>query len=252
MNDKFKDVVWSYSRVDSFNTCPLMFNLTYINKSEKQTNAFAQYGTFAHELIENVLNGSITSEEAIKTYKRDFNKVITEKFPWNRYSDLKQKYFWEGLKYLKNMKWFDKFKIIQAEEEFKMEFASNIKFRGYIDLLMESDKGELIVLDHKSKGSIEGDEKDKYFRQLYLYSFHVQEKYGRTPTKLVLNLFRSGKWVVEDFDRQKQLEALSWFVSTIEKIKLESEWNFKRQGFFCEEICSHRAKCKELRRKLNE
>lgn len=51
-NDKLDNLVWSFSKVNNYNRCPHGFKLTYIDKVPQIDNAFAEYGSFAHSLLE--------------------------------------------------------------------------------------------------------------------------------------------------------------------------------------------------------
>ncbi|MGN1156970.1 MAG: PD-(D/E)XK nuclease family protein, partial [Agathobacter sp.] len=53
------DMVWSYSRITSYETCPYRFFLTYILKLEKKRLFFSDYGSFIHSIIEKYLNGEL-------------------------------------------------------------------------------------------------------------------------------------------------------------------------------------------------
>ena len=49
---------WSYSLVSSFDQCPRMFDLTYLQCMDRVDNAFAQWGSLAHSLLEGIRKSS--------------------------------------------------------------------------------------------------------------------------------------------------------------------------------------------------
>lgn len=251
-NTDYDNMKWSYSRVNSFITCPRMFYFQYIDNKKGLSNAFAQYGTFMHELIEDVCNEKKDNFKALIEYKSNFEEKIPEKFPFNKYSNLKDKYYKEGINYLSFFNKFKGYKIVETER--KLDFTlGGYKFTGYIDLVLRDKDGNVILLDHKSKGSIKPHEKEEYFRQLYLYATQCEALYGTKPHKLVLNLFRSGTSIVTKYNEEASEKAISRLLDTIECIKVEKEFKPKwstitqlNKDFFCKEICSHRKNCREL------
>ena len=134
-------------------------------------------------------------------------------------------------------------------------------FIGYIDLvLLDKTDGEYVVWDHKSKSKFTSErEKKEYLRQLYLYAGYVKEKYGKFPKELTFNMFRANEIVTEPFNETDYEAAVDWFVSTIDKIyettafldkiaisyyeKMKDLSDFKRDDFFCNNLCDSRKSC---------
>ena len=127
-------------------------------------------------------------------------------------------------------------------------------------VLRNKDTQNLIVVDHKSKSKFTSKQEQKeYARQLYLYSLAVKEKFGTYPSKLVFNMFRAGQIVEIGFSESDLQEAIDWFTETVGQIFLETSWQdkiateyknkdlkltaFKKQDFFCNELCSMRKYC---------
>lgn len=53
-------MIWSFSKLERFIECPYSFYLHYIKKSDPQKeegNAFSDYGTFAHSLLDGWAKG---------------------------------------------------------------------------------------------------------------------------------------------------------------------------------------------------
>ena len=50
---------WSFSRLESFYTCPYSWKRHYIDCEEGANNAFAQYGSLCHRLLEQYEKGEI-------------------------------------------------------------------------------------------------------------------------------------------------------------------------------------------------
>ncbi len=254
--------VWSFSRVNAYATCPKMFFDTYILGLKRENNAFAQYGSFVHLLLEKYYSGQLPSDQLESEYRELYPLFVDKEFPTTK---MAEGYYNDGLKFFTGF--FDPFcdyKPMGCEVSIRTRIR-NRPFVGYIDLLMTRN-GSIAIADHKSKKQFKSKaELDEYARQLYLYAYYVYETYGEYPNKLMFNTFRSGVVEEIDFDRSAFDEALSWFESTIEKIYAEKKWkdaiylkykssgkklsDYKYPDFFCQNICSMRGTCNRAKTK---
>ena len=164
-----------------------------------------------------------------------------------------EKAFQLGLDYFKNFDEFKGFKVISAEERFKIEVEGR-EFVGIMDMLVEDEEtGELVLLDHKSK-SLTAFKKaeNEMYRQQYLYAKYVQEKYGKYPDRLMFNLFKEqGVKMERKFDEKDYLSTLMWAGEQMEKMEQYDfvDWLTTKEvqpgkpDFFCTELCSCRKIC---------
>ena len=144
--------------------------------------------------------------------------------------------------YLKNFPGYDNVKILGVEEVFDCEIDDWI-LTGVIDLIIE-ENGDLIVKDYKSKASFKNKkEKAEYARQLYLYSKHIKEKYGKFPTKLRFEMFRKQTPVDIPFNIYDYYEALNWARGQVEQIRKAWAYSPSPEPFFCNHLCNHRETC---------
>ena len=117
--------------------CP--FFTKYVNEE----NAFSQYGTMVHGILEEYERGDLAEWELVDSFKERFEKEITKDFPWNAYVDLKESYFNDGVRFFENFDGFKNMKIIDAEHEFTDDF-DDFRINGFIDLsLEEKNNGEI-------------------------------------------------------------------------------------------------------------
>ena len=240
---------WSFSRINSFEHCPYGWYLSYILCNDSDENAFAQYGTYMHGILENYAKGNLSLFDISQYYEDHYGEAVTLGLPKNKYVDLNQKYYDEGLDYLDNINLdLDQYDVLGVEKavEFKV---GDYNCQGFIDLLLrEKDTGKIIILDHKSaalkfkkNGDISKTDAKHYLefkRQLYLYSIPIIEEYGHVDY-LEWNMFRIQKrhripWRQEECD-----EAVEWAVNTIEMIRRETEWRPNTDStFFCNNLCN--------------
>ena len=250
--------VYSYSQLSSVDECPYAFYMEKIEKNEDgsqkqlKSNFFSEHGSFVHEVLELWANGSLKKNDMTEYYKLKYpEEVVTPPPPYM--SAYRQKAYDWGLEYFDSFDEFPDLKVISAEEKFKINLplsdGTTRPFTGVVDLIAEEKaSGSLIVLDHKSKSMKEFKKnREHMYRQQYLYSCFVNEKYGRYPDKLMFNLFKEKLLDKEPFSKKEYDRTLQWATDRIHEIEerdvfswLESKEN---PDFFCNEICSVREYC---------
>jgi len=110
------------------------------------------------------------------------------------------------------------------------------------------------VMDHKSKSWTEfRRHREEMYKQQYLYSYFVHEKYGEWPQFLAFNLFKEGgKKDEQEFSMDKFNEVMEWATKAIQQIESYDvlDWMECKQqktpgkpDMFCASICSSRASC---------
>ena len=220
LNDFILDGMrWSFSSVNSYNQCPQGFKYGYVDALPKIGNAFSDWGSFMHSLLEQYFKGELEFFELSNAYVSAYKNHVVCDFPPNKYCDLQDRYFRAGKEYLDKFDGlFEDYHVIGVEQKVKIDIEDR-PFVGVIDLLLEKD-GEYVIVDHKSKSTFKSKkELAEYARQLYLYSLYVYRHYGKWPAKLVFHMVRSHGELIEIlFSIDACNEAVHWFLETINKI----------------------------------
>lgn len=234
-------MVWSHSRIKVFKTCPYKFFLTYILGLEEKNLFFSDFGSFMHSIIELIIKREVPIDEAPLYYLSHFQENV-KGIPMSR--KVFQNYFEQGLNYLKNFS-FPYDKILAVEQELRFSIG-NKNFVAIVDAIAEDDDG-VIIIDNKSrnlrqrskrkKPTKQDAELDKYFRQLYIYSQAIHQKYGDFPHTLCFNCFRNGEVIKETFDKQVFDKIMAETLQTIEVIRNTTDWTPHINQFFCNNLC---------------
>ena len=252
---------YSFSKLSSIYVCPYSYKMTYIDHNEGIGNAFASYGTELHSIMERYAKGELTEWDLVDVYKQEFKDKIPEKFPPNRFVNLRESYYNQGLYFLQNFQGFPKqFQVVGSEVEFELDFDDWI-FNGIIDLILLDEDGEYIIVDYKSKGGFKNKkEKAEYARQLYLYSLYIEKTYKKRPKELVFVMFRKNEMVRIKYSNKDLEEACKWARDTVQLIrdkakevdleidlfgeaKMDGIYKPSPDQFFCSYLCNHRKKC---------
>lgn len=178
-------MVWSYSRVKSFEDCKYRWFLKYVRPKvlisqvfndvqptradidtayirseldkddvgllyeylgiERKDMFFANYGTFMHKLIELSLKGSKTQGQLVDMYLQGFKSEVKGRAPNEA---VFSNYFKSGLEYLKSITPLP-YNTVDVEKRIDLKIGG-LPFCGYIDLVGEMD-GSFYVIDNKSR-----------------------------------------------------------------------------------------------------
>lgn len=245
-----QDFSFSFSKLSAFEQCPLSFKLQYLDRVPNENNAFAEYGTHCHEILEKWAKGALPDFLMASAYEEGYDQALQHSFPPFP-KGMPQKYFDAGLHYFESFEGFgDQYDVLTVEEKFRIPIGGH-PFVGIADLVLQNrETGEIEVIDHKSKSmSSMKKELATYRKQLYLYAAFVKERFGVFPAKLRFNMFRDGVFIDEPFSLAEYEAAMRWVVDTIDQIFLERDWEPHQDGYFCRWICGVLGSC-PLREKI--
>ena len=205
---------YSYSQLSSFSECPFAYYLKYVEGVEDASNGFAEQGTLIHDILDKWAKKELKKEEMAKEYERRYPDEVVTSFP--RMLTAKgyaEKAFMQGLEYFQNFDEFPGYTVISAEEKFnepiKLTDGTTRPFIAFVDLILRDNfTGGLVVMDHKSKSWAEfRRHREEMYKQQYVYSYFVHEKYGEWPDILAFNLFKEqGKKDERNFSMEEYEE----------------------------------------------
>lgn len=247
-------MTWSFTRLESFYQCKSAWKRKYVDcEQDRSENAFSQYGSISHKVLEEFLKGQIGMFEMADEYKDLFARQITEPFPYNKSSDLAESYYNKGLKYFEEFTdvfpGIDEVLGVEKKVKFNIEGYS---FIGFIDVLAKNKDGKVVVCDHKSasvKFKKNGEPTKKaaekmemYKKQLYLYCKALIDQ-GIKPDILCWNFFNDQNVYMIPFKENEYQDTLKWAVDTIHLIEQEENFDLHDDFYFCHNICEFRHKC---------
>lgn len=241
---------WSFSRIETFSTCPYCFYLQYIQGNKSRESFFGQYGGFVHEILEDFNKGKLFAFELVTKYKEEYNDKITA-FITDKIS---KNYYDKGYEFFENFEEPD-YEVLCSEGEYKFKIGE-YNFTGKIDVETEN-----AIVDYKTKKGSAYKRKPKnnpdiremmdgrfidlsQFKQLYIYCVPYYNKHGRYPKKLVLEMVKENdryelEFNMDDFELCKKL-----LVDEIHKIYGTTKFIKNENEFWCNNICGQRFNCK--------
>ena len=110
----------------------MAFKLQYIDKVTTEGNAFSDYGTLCHEILEEWAKGSLPDFALAEEYERRYDQAVVHSFPPFP-KGMPQKYYDAGLAYFEGFNGFgDDIEILTVEEKFEIDIGGYI-FVGIAD-----------------------------------------------------------------------------------------------------------------------
>ncbi|VVA43843.1 conserved hypothetical protein [Candidatus Roizmanbacteria bacterium] len=168
---------FSYSQLNSFETCPLQYKYLYVLKIPTLPTASASFGTTIHKTLQDfyskfIKNKKINKIILIEIYKKLW---IPVGYSSKAHEDRMKK---EGEKILNN--YFDKYhnlslNILGLEKLFKIKISEDIFLTGKIDRIDKLNKNEIEIIDYKTGKKPSERELTKSL-QLTIYALAAHDK----------------------------------------------------------------------------
>ena len=246
-------MTWSFSRLNSYYHCPYEWKQKYLMGQYGVGSAMAEFGSFCHVIHEKFLKGELGIFDLAMYYEDNYNENVKLPFPPNKYTDLAEKYYNQGLEYFENFSWdTESYELLGVEKEIKYQYQG-YNFIGFIDyLIRDKADGKIIIGDHKStilktlkNGDISKTDRphfEEFKKQLLLYSHQIITEYGDGAIKeLQWNMFRGGTKLTIPWKREEYEEAMKWAIDTIHLIEQDTLFLPDSSNFFwCHQLCSQR------------
>lgn len=216
-------------------------------------NAFSEWGTKYHNLIEKVLKDEALHFEVIDEFN-DFAINSKHEFPPNKYVDLREKTYNGVIKHLQDLSWIDDYEILSVEEKRKYDIKG-IPFTSIADLeVIEKSTKEYGIIDHKLSNEFKKSELPKKLRQLYIYSYSFETKYGRFPDFLAFNHYKvNSKPNKIKFNKKEYDKTIEWLINKIKFIEEQKKLGEyparckiikdKSKDWYATQLCNYRFVC---------
>ncbi len=249
-------VVYSHSRLSTFEQCRLKFKYKYLDKIEPEivSTVEAFLGSRVHDALEKLYNDlkfqkKNTKEDLLKFMEKEWHDKWTEDIKIVREGYTKENYIEMGKKFISDyydrFHPFDQAKLIGCEIHVKISLDPEGKYQvqGYIDRL-DSKGGVYEIHDYKTANNLPLQEYMDKDRQLALYAIAVKEGYSDAEKiKLIWHYLAFDKDIISERSDEK-LEQLKQ--DTIELIKeIESCQEFPSTVSPLCDWCEYKSICPE-------
>lgn len=180
--------VYSYSRINTYQTCPYQYKLQYIDKIKIEEEGIEAFmGSRVHETLEKLYSDLILSkmtplDELLEYYNKKWSETWHDKVMVVKKGYTPDDYKRAGEKairdYYEHYHPFDQTKPLWTEKLVLFDLG-NVKYKmqGYIDRLDRRADGNLEIHDYKGSGRLPGQDRIDKDKQLALYQIAVLEKF---------------------------------------------------------------------------
>jgi len=181
-------VSMSYSRMDTYDSCPAKYYYTYIQKEDRVFGPAATMGNVLHNVLEDVV-GSKLEEENMLQLMHEHRDVLD---PEHQIGEVLMDAGKEMLIEFIDRHEGEKFDVIGKELPFELVIGSGLVI-GYIDLVVRDKDGTIRIIDYKS-GKFEVAAKRIHENlQVGLYALAASLMYPDTPIYAELYYLRTGR-----------------------------------------------------------
>ncbi len=248
-------VIYSHSRLSTFEQCRLKFKYRYIDKIVPDVDGSieAHLGSSVHDALEwmyNLIRGEKipTIEEVISYYANAWAEKYNPNLIIVRKEFTAKDYFNKGVGFLVN--YYMKHKpfednTLETEKKILIDLdeEGEYKIQGFIDrLVYNSERDEYEIHDYKTANNLPSQEKIEADRQLALYSIAVKEMFGEEKGVLLVWHYLAHNMKICSRRTNKELKKLKQ--DTLELIKqIENERDFYPSESILCNWCEYKSMC---------
>lgn len=213
----------SFSRIDTYRTCPRMFRYRYIDRLPGKPAPALSFGTSIHEALEQFYDRKLpeepTEDELVgflydawdSTGFRDVDR--DEQARWYRQGQQVLRRYHRRVTGAYTLP-------VATEAWFELPF-DNAVVVGSIDRV-DDDGGELRVVDYKTNKRVKDRDRVKRSLQLSIYALACEHLYGQLPATVSLDFVVAGREIVVDVAELDLDAARTAIHETAEAVRSEA------------------------------
>ena len=249
-------VLYSHSRLTTFEQCPLKFKFQYIDKirPEVKESIEAFLGQKIHNTLqwiyEEVAKSRIFKlDEVLQYYISNWNagfhneiRIVKQEFDAEHYFNLGIKFLLDY--FLKYSPFKDNTIATEKRIIINLDLEGKYKLQGYIDRLVHhKDTNIFEVHDYKTNGFLKSQEEIDKDRQLALYAIGIKDLFENVQDVHLIYHFLAFNQKILSKRTEEQLKELKQeIIQLIDKIESTKEFN-PNPGVLCK-WCDFRGYCK--------
>lgn len=214
-------MIFSHSRLATFEQCPLKYRFKYIDQTEPRIGQGVEafLGGMVHGVLEKLYRDlKFKKENSLQglldyfnsEWKKGWNPailIVRKEYAEENYRKMGEQFITD---YYNRHKPFDEGKVVGLEKKvtITLDHEGAYRLQGYIDRLMTTGDGKYEIHDYKTSATLPYEEYLKEDRQLALYALAVLKKYqDAKDVKLVWHFLAFDKSIVLE-KTQEELERL--------------------------------------------
>jgi len=238
--------VYSYSRINTFENCPLRFKYRYIDRIKVETEGVEAFlGTMVHESLEKLYDNCMKEretslDELIYFYQlrwdskwHDGIEIVKKNFSEDNYKGIGERCLMD---YYKRYAPFDQDRTIALEKRIEAPLG-NFRLVGFIDRLAQREDGTYEIHDYKTASRLPTQDEVNRDDQLALYHLALTTMWDDvSDVDLVWHYLQFDKELRSRRDAQALSDLENAYISKIEKIECSTDFEPKESALcnWCE------------------
>lgn len=199
--DEHGRVRLSFSRIDTYRTCPRMFRYRYVDRLPGRPAPALSFGTSIHEALERFYDRKLPEEPS----EEDLVGFLYDAWDTSGFQDVDRteqtRWYRQGQDVLRryHRRVTGRYRLpVATEAWFELPFEDAVVV-GSIDRV-DDDDGVLRVVDYKTNKRVKDRDRVKRSLQLSLYALACEHLYGELPATVALDFVVAGRQIVVDVD----------------------------------------------------
>lgn len=238
-------MVYSHSRLECFENCPLNFKFTYKDKIEREKEGIEAFlGSRFHEVMEKVYKDlkckNYSLKELLDYYEALWDKEWSDAVIITKKDRTAEDYKNIGRHciedYYKRYNPFNQSRILGLEKEVLIDLKGDGKYklRGYIDRLGQTEDDTYEIHDYKTSGYLPSQKHFDEDRQLALYQIGIESIWNDIKSvKLIWHYVVFDKEMVSTRAREQLEKLKNDTISIIDQIESTEEF-LPKESSLCE------------------
>jgi putative RecB family exonuclease len=247
--------VYSHSRLETFEQCPLKYKFQYIDRIEKPgfESVEAFVGKRVHEVLkklyDDLLFGKTDSlDELLEHYKTHWEAEWGPEVAIIAPGRTQKDYFEYGVLGIQNFysrnKPFRQSHTLATEERIEISLDKNGRYKaqGFVDRIARREDGTYEIHDYKTSRSLPAQREVDNSRQLALYELGLRERWQDVErVELIWHFVRHGVALRSRRNEAQLVQLRETTVQLIERIEAEKEFE-PRKSPLCD-WCEYKPDC---------
>ena len=191
----------SFSRIDTYRTCPRMFRYRYVDRLPGKPAPALSFGTSIHEALERFYDRKLPEEPS----EDELVGFLYEAWDSSGFKDVDRteqtRWYRQGQDVLRryHRRVTGSYRLpVATEAWFELPFDDAVVV-GSIDRV-DDDDGVLRVVDYKTNKRVKDRDRVKRSLQLSIYALACQHLYGELPGTVALDFVVAGREILVDVD----------------------------------------------------
>ena len=243
--------VYSFSRLKSFNQCPMQYRFRYLEGLKESFRSIESYlGNAVHDVLEWLYGernrGSDPDEAAmLERFADRWQQGFDDTVVVIRIEENPETYLRLGremlARFLRDTFARDRSETVSLEQRLSLRLSDDVVFTGFADRVGRTERGRLFVVDYKTSRSEGNDSEFSQGLQAPLYAVSVLQHHGEEEALAGYHYLRHGTTRWQKVDKARALRLVERFLELVGETEAARDFP-ARPGILCA-WCGFNAVC---------